>query len=179
MKKTLSFLGNMIFVAVILYLCYFIIEAVQDKSPSVFGYRMLRVMTDSMMPAFEKGDCIIIQETDAKELAVGDIITFISSDPILDGGLNTHRIIDIAEDYITGTAVYYTKGDNNSWEDEYVVTYEDIVGKYIKTMPFGRKVSAFLGKLSNRSYYFAVVIVPILFCFVSCVIQLVRDIRKK
>lgn len=179
MKKVMSLIGNTIFIAVVLYLCYFIIQAAQDKSPSVFGYRMLRVMTDSMEPVFAGGDCIIIRETKEEELAVGDIITFVSSDPSLNGNLNTHRIVDIARDYTTGDMVYFTRGDNNSWDDDYTTLYKDIVGKYIRTLPFGRKISAFLGKLSNRNYYFAVVIVPILICFISCIRQLVKDIRKR
>ncbi len=62
MKRVLSFAGNIIFVAVVLYLCYFIIQAAQNQSPDVFGYRMLRVMSDSMEPVFGSGDCIIVKE---------------------------------------------------------------------------------------------------------------------
>lgn len=179
MKRTLSFVGNMIFVAVVLYLCYFIIQAAQNQSPGVFGYRMLRVMTDSMEPVFGRGDCIIVKEADKEELVVGDIITFISKDPSLNGGFNTHRIIDIVKDHTTGEVVYYTKGDNNSWEDNYTTCYEDIVGKYTKKLPFGRKFSAFLEKLSDRNYYFMIVIIPILLCFLSCIVQLIKDIVRK
>lgn len=179
MKRALSFIGNMMFIAAVLYLCYFITQAVQDRSPSVFGYRMLRVMTDSMKPVFSSGDCIIVKETPKEELAVGDIVTFVSSDPSLQGNLNTHRIVDIARDYTNGEMVYYTKGDNNSWVDDYTTPYEEIVGKYIKTLPFGKKFSELLAKLSDRDYYFAIVIVPILICFISCILQLMRDIRKR
>lgn len=179
MKKLVSSIGNIIFIAIVLYLCYFITQAVQDRSPSVFGYRMLRVMTDSMEPVFAGGDCIIVKEAKQGEIAIGDIITFVSPDPSLQGNLNTHRIVDIARDYTTGEMVYYTKGDNNSWEDNYTISYKDIVGKYIKTLPFGKKVTALLEKLSNRDYYFLIVIIPILICFISCIRQLVRDIRNR
>ena len=179
MKKVLSLAGNLIFVAVVLYLCYFIIQAAQNQSPDVFGYRMLRVMTDSMEPVFGSGDCIIVKEAPKEEIRVGDIITFFSSDPSLQGEFNTHRIIDIVIDRETGETVYYTKGDNNSWEDDYTACYEDIVGKYIQKLPFGKKFSSFLEKLSDRNYYFIIVIIPILLCFLSCVIQLVRDVKRK
>ena len=179
MKRILSIAGNIIFTAVVLYLCYFIIQAVQDQSPAVFGYRMLRVVTDSMEPVFTSGDCIIIKETAQEDLAVGDIVTFVSADPSLQGGFNTHRIIDIAADYTVGNVVYYTKGDGNNWEDNYTVSYEDIVGKYVKTLSFGKKFSGFLEKLSDRNYYFAIVIVPILLCFVSCIHQLAKDVRRR
>lgn len=177
-KRVLSFVGNLIFAAVVLYLCYFIIQAAQNQSPDVFGYRMLRVMTDSMEPVFGSGDCIIVKEVEEGELITGDIITFVSSDPMLNGGFNTHRIIDIAKDHVSGETVYYTKGDNNNWQDDYTVSFEDIIGKYQKKLPYGKTFSAFLEKLSDRNYYFLLVIVPILLCFLSCIIQLVRDIRK-
>lgn len=179
MKRALSFIGNVIFAAIVLYLCYFIIRAVQDQAPGVFGYRMLRVVTDSMEPVFGSGDCIIVKEAPREELAAGDIITFASADPLLNGGLNTHRIVDIAQDYITGETVYFTKGDNNSWRDDYTVGYEDIVGKYVRTLPFGKALSAFLQKMSDRNYYFSIVIIPVLLCFLSCIHQLVKDIRRK
>lgn len=175
MRRVLSVTGNIIFTAVVLYLCYFIIQAVQNQSPAVFGYRMLRVVTDSMEPAFTSGDCIIVRETEQKEIAVGDIITFVLGDPSLQGGFNTHRIIDIATDHTDGNVVYYTKGDKNNWEDEYTVLYEDIVGKYVYTLPFGEQISSFLAKLSDRNYYFAVVIIPVLLCFISSIRQLVKD----
>lgn len=179
MKKTAALIGNLIFVAVVLYLCYFIIEAVQNKSPSVFGYRMLRVMSESMAPVFDQGDCIIIKEIPKEELKVGDIITFVSPDPMLEGRLNTHRIVDIAEDYTGGGTVYFTKGDNNNWEDDYTIGYDAIVGRYQMTLPLGKTISAFLEKLSEQDYFFSVVMVPILICFVSCILQLVKDIRKR
>lgn len=178
-KRVLSWTGNLIFVAVVLYLCYFITQAVQDQAPSVFGYRMLRVLSDSMEPEFGSGDCILVKEAEPEELAVGDIITFHSADPTLEGNLNTHRIVDIVKDYTNDELVFYTKGDNNSWNDDYPTCYEDVVGKYVKTLAFGKTLSAFLEKLSNRSYYFAIVIIPILLCFLSTVLQLVRSIIKR
>lgn len=178
MKRVLAFAGNIIFVAVVLYLCYFIIQAAQNQAPDVFGYRMLRVMSDSMEPVFGSGDCIIVKEAPFEEIGVGDIITFSSADPALQGVLNTHRIVDIVEDRLTKETIYYTKGDNNNWTDDYTTCYEDIVGKYIYKLPFGKKISSFLQKLSDRNYYFAIVIIPVLICFLSCVLQLVRDVRK-
>lgn len=179
MKRLLAFIGNIIFVAVVLYLCYFIVLAAQNRSPDVFGYRMLRVMSDSMEPVFGSGECIIVKAAEQDEIQVGDIVTFISADPLLNGSFNTHRIMDIVPDRTTGRMVYFTKGDNNSWTDDYTIYYEDIVGKYIYKLPYGRKFSAFLDKLSDRSYYFAIIIIPILLCFISCILQVVREVRRR
>ena len=179
MKRTVSIVGNIIFVAVVLYLCYFIILAAQNQSPSVFGYRMLRVMSDSMEPVFGPGECIIVRSAEQEDIEIGDIVTFVSPDPSLKGSFNTHRIIDIAPDRATGQLVYYTKGDNNTWDDDYTIYYEDIVGKYIDKIPYGRVVSKFLEKLSDREYYFAIVMIPIILCFLSCILQLAKEVRRR
>ena len=179
MRRTLSIVGNIIFVAVVLYLCYFIILAAQNQSPSVFGYRMLRVMSDSMEPVFGSGECIIVKAVEQEEIEIGDIVTFVSPDPSLNGSFNTHRIIDIAPDRTTGQLIYYTKGDNNTWDDDYTIYYEDIVGKYIDKLPYGTAVSKFLEKLSNQEYYFAIVMIPIILCFLSCILQFMREVRRR
>lgn len=178
MKKIFVKTGNLIFIAVTLYLCYFIVSAAYNKAPSFLGYRMLRVITDSMEPVFGGGDCIIIKEMGKEEPEIGDIITFVSGDPSLDGAYNTHRICDIAQDYITGETVYFTKGDGNRWTDEYTVSKEEIVGKYVGKLPYGDKLSVFLDKLSEENFYFTVIILPIVLCLTSCVIQLVREIKR-
>ena len=49
------------------------------------------------------------------------------------------------------------------------------MGKYVYTLPFGEQISSFLEKLSDRNYYFAVVIIPVLLCFISSIRQLVKD----
>lgn len=179
MKKILSGIGNLIFAAVTLYLCYFIVSAAYyNRSPGFFGYRMLRVITDSMEPVFTGGDCIIIKDIGEDELAAGDIITFISGDPSLKGAYNTHRIYDIAKDYTTGETVYFTKGDGNTWTDEYTVAKDDIVGKYVGKLPYGETLSRFLDKLAEKNFYFIVIILPIVICLTSCAVQLVREVRR-
>lgn len=179
MKKILSMAGNCLFVIIIVYLCYFVVASAYHKTPSLFGYRMLRVVSDSMTPVFGEGDCIIIKNVSADKVAVGDIITFISEDPLLEGAYNTHRVYDIVEDYTSGECIYYTKGDNNRWQDEYAVTADKIVGRYAGKLPFGKGISSFLDRLSERNFYFLVVIVPIVLCLTSCMVQLVKELRRR
>lgn len=179
MKRKLSLIGNILFVAVVLFLCYYIIMASRNQAPDVFGYRLLRVMSNSMDPVFSAGDCIIVKRTAQEELQVGDIITFVSEDPILQGSFNTHRVIDIIKDRTTGETLYFTKGDSNNMMDDYTVSYGKIVGKYIYRIPFGKSVSAFLNRLSNSNYYFVIVILPILLCLLSGIHQLAKEIKGR
>ena len=61
----------------------------------------------------------------------------------------------------------------------YTVLEEDIVGKYVGKLPLGQMLSGFLDKFSEQNFYFLVVIVPIVLCLTSSVIQLVKEIRQK
>jgi signal peptidase len=79
------------------------------------------VISDSMMPEFQRGD-IVLTQTVFKEPEVGDIITFKAADvqnPI------THRVTNIRGDLVT------TKGDNNPLTDDYGTTISNVIGKAI------------------------------------------------
>ena len=78
-----------------LLLCVMILLAGNGRMPYLFGYRILKVVSGSMQPAIPDETCIIIRRAQQEELQVGSVITFISHDPVLEGYLNTHRIVRI------------------------------------------------------------------------------------
>lgn len=87
-----------------------------------FSFRFITfqvVISDSMRPAFAKGDLILSQAL-SKKPAVGDIVTFKAT-----GVVNpiTHRVIGFQDNFVT------TKGDNNPLVDPYRTTKDDIVAK--------------------------------------------------
>lgn len=75
------------------------------------GDKLLSVQTNSMMPAFKKGDAVLSRKVDYKELNVGDIISY--QNPKDNREIVTHRLSKI--NYQTGRLV--TQGDNNSSSD--------------------------------------------------------------
>lgn len=81
------------------------------------------------MPTYDVDTMILVQETDPSQIREGDVISFYSSDPMLDGAVNTHRVVRIEKD--GGQYVYTTKGDGNNVEDPYDVKSEYLVGKVI------------------------------------------------
>ena len=106
--------------------------------PQVMGFSVLRVLTGSMKPEIPADSMLLIQKADAASLQVGDVISFFSPDPSLNGALNTHRIVGIAE--VDGSLQFTTKGDANLIEDQYPVDESRVVGKVLF-------VSTRLGKL--------------------------------
>ncbi len=90
-----------------------------NKPIQPFGITTLKVMSNSMNPAIEKGNRIIIKKQ--KDYVIGDIITYINED----GNLITHRIIEkYGNEFIT-------KGDNNNTKDNGQIKIEQIIGKVI------------------------------------------------
>ncbi len=137
-KKGLKW-GDVLFVIYVVMVCGFVILTIQGKMPSFFGYRFLHVVSGSMEPEIKNGSYIIIKETETDELKEGDIITFISADPVIYGKYNTHRIYDICKDTYTGETIFITKGDAYDSPDSYPVTTEAVVGKVVKVFSFGGK----------------------------------------
>ena len=147
-----------------------------DQSVSrILGYTPMTVESDSMKPAFCKGDLIFIKKCDTSKLKEGDIITFHT---IIDNqyALNTHRIQKIDE--VNGVRSYTTIGDNNNGvADQHVISDGDIVGKYVGHISNLGKVMSFL---SSSMGFLIVIVLPMLLFFVYQVYNLIMiSIRLK
>lgn len=175
MKRLAAFL-EILFLIAMLLLCGLIISAGRGKVPYVFGYRVLKVVSGSMRPAIPNGTCILIKKPVPGGISVGDIITFVSDDPEIQGFYNTHRVVEITEN-TDGTPIYITQGDAYDTPDPYPVYEEDIVGIYQRELPFGRQMFRAIRFITDRTNYFILVIVPLLLCCLSYLKQLFRALR--
>lgn len=141
--------------------------------PQVMGFSVLRVLTGSMKPEIPADSMLLIQKADAASLQVGDVISFFSPDPSLNGALNTHRIVDIAE--ADGSLQFTTKGDANLIEDQYPVDESRVVGKVIF-------VSTRLGKLlrliSNPLVFGLAVLVPLVLILVGNLVSALKSAAR-
>jgi signal peptidase I len=126
------------------------------EAPSILGYSVFRVMTGSMEPTIPTDALIVVQKVDPVGLEVGDIISFYSRDPSLDGAVNTHRIIAI--DQKDGAYSFTTRGDANNIDDHYQTTEADLIGKVIfSSVVWGKAVRL----LSNPLIFLPVIILPL------------------
>jgi len=114
-------------VAICLIVC---VQMITKKDVNILGFRMFHIMTGSMEPTIKTGGMVIVRETGFYDLEVGDIITFYSRNPILNGAANTHRITAFVKDD-DGRVCLVTKGDANNVEDEERVYPEDMIGKVV------------------------------------------------
>lgn len=178
-KKKKKKSNDVFFIIVMFIMCVCILGLLKGNAPAIFGYRILHVISGSMEPAIEVGSYIIIKETDANSLEIGDVITFVSEEPAIYGMYNTHRIYDICRDTYTDETLYITKGDAHETTDAYPVTEEQIVGKLVKVLPFGKSIGKLLSHLSNNYVYFGIVFIPLGICLISYIIQLLKALFGK
>lgn len=142
-------------------------------TPSIGGYMALRVTTGSMVPTYEVDTLIVVKETDPAEVKVGDIISFYSSDPALNGAVNTHRVEAVNEE--NGHYSFKTKGDGNNAADPYEADGDYLLGKVVAS-------SLFLGKLvrlvSNPLIFIPVIIIPLAVMLIANVVRTISYARK-
>ena len=123
----------------------------------LFGYKMYIVNSDSMAATdFNAGDLILVKETDASTLKEGDIITFMSQDTSSFGETITHKIRSLTTD-AEGNPGFITYGTTTDTNDETIVTYPYVLGKYESRIP---KLGLFFNFLKTTPGYFVCIFTP-------------------
>jgi len=132
-KSVKKIISDVVFGIVMAFLGLVILFSILQKTigVSIGGYHVLWVKTNSMEPTIPTSSYILTKDVEAKDVKVGDIITFVSDNPQIKGMYNTHRVIKIEDGKFT------TKGDNNPADDGiYSAKAENIVARYQRNMPF-------------------------------------------
>lgn len=106
-----------------------------DVPPSVFGIAPLAVTSGSMSgnnpDSFDKNALIfvsVLDEQSKQQLAVGDVVTFRSSDVFV-----THRIVSVNTDASGKILSVVTKGDANNTTDG-AIPLENVLGKCVASV---------------------------------------------
>ena len=174
MKKIIKIVEDLLFIAVLGMLCSMFYSIHVSGTVAVFDYHFMRIISNSMSPTLTPNTCIIVKEVPEEELSVGDVITFVSHDARINGFYNTHRIYGITYEEETGKRLFITKGDFFDVPDDTYVAYEDVMGRFVRKMPFSRLISFLVDKLSNSRIYFMVVLLPLILCFLSYIYELIQ-----
>ena len=145
--------------------------------PQVLGYSVFRVMTGSMEPEIREDSLLVVQKTPPEDIVPGDVISFFSPDPMLEGAVNTHRVVRIEKE--NGRTQFITKGDANVIEDTYPTDASALVGRVVfKSYGLGKAVSL----LSNPLVFGIIILLPLLVILLMNLYRAVRiaaDIAKK
>lgn len=175
MKKLLFILQDILFIAVITFLCVMIYTYHKTNTVSVMNYKFLRIISNSMEPTLHPNTCIVIKVVENEDdLEIGDIITFISHEESIYGEINTHRIYDIIINEETGRKEFVTKGDYFDEPDITKVSFSNVKGRYVRKIPLSGLLSFILIRLSNSKIYFIIIIFPLILCLLTYINQLVN-----
>ena len=165
MSKALNSIKNIfVWLMVILAVCMMVFTIVSvntfDRSDrSLFGYKAFIVLSDSMSKTdFSAGDLVLVKEADPSTLKEGDIIAYSSQNAENYGKTVTHKIRQLTTD-ANGEPGFITYGTTTDTDDELVVTYPYVLGKYQTHIP---KVGKFFQFLKTTPGYIICILIPFL-----------------
>ena len=169
MKKALNILkATFVWLMVLLAVMMMIFTVIScttfnRNDRSLFGFKMYIVNTDSMAATdFNAGSLIFVKEVNPLTLKEGDIITFMSQDTDSFGETITHKIRKVTTD-AEGNPGFITYGTTTDTDDETIVTYPYVLGKYQGNIP---GLGTFFNFLKTTPGYFVCIFTPFMLIIV-------------
>ena len=177
MKKVWKILSTVLVwavVAVAVFMMVFTIISVNtfDRNDrSIFGFRFYIALSDSMSATdFDAGDLVLVKQVDPLTLEVGDIIAYQSQNTENYGETVTHKIRAKTLDE-NGNPGFITYGTTTGVDDETVVTFPFILGKYQGSLP---GVGTFFQFLKTPQGYIICILLPFLLLIIYQGLNCVR-----
>lgn len=175
--KTISTVLVWLVVIVAVFMMVFTIISVNtfDRNDrNIFGFRAYIVLSDSMSATdFDAGDLVLVKEVDPTTLQEGDIIAYQSQNAENYGQTVTHKIRAKTTD-ANGNPGFITYGTTTNVDDETVVTYPFILGKYTTALP---KVGTFFQFLKTPQGYIVCILIPFLLLIIYQGLNCVKIFR--
>lgn len=173
MKKVIGFVVTTIeTIITVVLIALVILLAFQrfSNNGSFFGYRIYTVASDSMIPIYTVGDTLLIKDTDAREIEVGDALTYQGTSGSMKGKIITHQVVGIEE--VDGEYQFHTKGTANQIEDPIVYEHQ-VFGKVIRKFA----ILSILGRITtNMSTLLMFITIPIA---VLIAIEIIKVYKSK
>ena len=180
-EKVLNLVNNIVtwvVVAVAVFMMIFTVisaTTLNRNDRSLFGLKMYKVLSDSMKATdFAAGDLVFVKEVDPATLKEGDIVSYISQNTENFGETVTHKIRRLTTD-ADGNAGFVTYGTTTDTDDEKIVTYPFVVGKYQFHIP---KLGYFFDFLRTTPGYIVCILIPFLLLILSQGLTSVRLFRQ-
>ena len=181
MKKALHIIKNIfvwLVVALAALMMIFTVVSVNtfDRlDRSMFGYKAFIVLSDSMSATdFSAGDLVLVKEVDPSTLKEGDIISYQSTNDENYGEVVTHKIRELTADE-NGNPGFVTYGTTTGKDDENIVTYSFVLGKYQTKLP---GVGQFFQFLKTTPGYIVCIFLPFLLLILMQGFNSIRLFRR-
>ena len=82
LKIILKILEQILIIFCVILTLIIVMQKVTNNNRTIFGYRIFRVITGSMEPAYDVGTVIISKQMSANEIKVGDDIVYLEKLPL-------------------------------------------------------------------------------------------------
>ena len=181
MKETLGkILRIFTTVLMVLSICMMIFTVISvltfnHSDRQLFGYRAFIVLSDSMSATdFKAGDLVLTRDVDPATLQPGDIIAFTSTNDENYGQTVTHKIRSLTTT-ADGEPGFITYGTTTDTDDQNVVTYPYVLGKYQRRFV---NVGSFFQFLKTTPGYFVCIFLPFMLLIVVQAINSVKLFRQ-
>ena len=136
------------------------------------GCELFSVLSGSMEPNYHVGSLIVVKKTDAGEVEVGDVITYVLNEDLV---TVTHRVVEKLDE----EQRFITKGDANEDIDAVKVHYNNLIGKPVIQIPKMGYVTVFLNTTKGKIIAGTVLIALCLIMFVPDMIGEDEENTKK
>lgn len=172
-KKNAKIIKKVMEIIAIILIYNIILIAISSENKisliNILGYKSFIIKTNSMEPTIDINDVIITKKVEEQEIKVQDIITFIKDNEVI-----THRITKIEDE--ENIKKYTTKGDNNNVEDSFKITYDNIEGKHILTIP---NLGVIVKVLENQIIFLIILLIILICLFFKIQNQEKKEIRRE
>lgn len=138
------------------------------ESPSIFGYSLYYVLTESMEPEIMAGEIILGKTTDPEDLQVGDIITYTGETGDLKDKIITHKIVQIDDGSFT------TQGVANDTPDP-PISSSQILSRYVTTIPFAGKLFSII---NSKCGFIFLIVIPLGLLIVNEITIIVKAFKE-
>lgn len=146
-KIIMKILGKILSIVILIITAIILTQNLTQNEKSFFGFRLFRVQTGSMIPKYQVGDVILVQEKEIDKISIGEDVTYWGTSGVMKGKLVTHQVVDI--ETIDGEKVFHTKGIANNTEDPLV--YGEQINGVVKGKLY---ILTLICSLLNNKYIF-------------------------
>jgi signal peptidase len=131
--RAVRFAGNALFTVALVFIL--VLASMYgmggNGTRNLFGFSVFNVLTPSMRSLIPPGSLVVTRQTDAGDIEIGDVITFMVGK---DNSI-THQVVGILENFAYGERGFETKGLDNQAPDKDIVAARHVVGKMVFHSP--------------------------------------------
>lgn len=163
-----------IYSVLILILIICVLQRVSNNKISFCGYRIFRVISQSMVPKYDIGDVLLIKKTSTEKIKVGDDIVYLGKVGNLNNKFITHQVIQIKKNSNNEVEII-TKGIANLTEDPMInenQVYGVVVGKL-------NILSFITRKTMSISGFLVMIVIPMVILIICNIKSLFFELKNK